>query len=97
MTYRPDPIDTRDIELPGELLQLVELLARNAHEVWALERLNQGWVFGSRRCDVRKHHPDLIPYEELPESEKEYDRKMAQEVLKTITLLGFKISRRPSP
>ena len=48
-------------------------------------------VFGPTRDDSHKKHPCLIPYADLPESEKEYDRKMAAETLKAIVLLGYRI------
>jgi hypothetical protein len=71
----------------------MELLARNAHENWAKQRVSEGWKYGTKRDDARKEHPCLVPYEELPESEKEYDRKMAGETLKVISGLGYKIKK----
>lgn len=93
MTYKPDPIDTSSIQLPEELLPLLEQLARNTHENWSRERLNQGWVWGPVRDDARKHHPCLIPYDELSEEEKEYDRITSAQALKVILSLGFRITR----
>ena len=55
--------------------------------------MEQGWTYGEERNDALKHHPCLIPYEELPESEKEYDRDTALGTLKLICKLGFKISK----
>ena len=91
--YIPQPVDTSAIDLPEELQQLVELMAENVHEVWAQSRLAQGWVYGPERNDVIKTHPHLIPYEDLPEVEKQYDRDTAVGTLKLIMKLGFKISR----
>lgn len=91
--YRPAPIDTADVVLPAELLELGEQIARNNHEVWARERIQDGWTYGERRDDVRKQTPCLVPYEILPESEKAIDRNMAAEVLKVVVKLGFKISK----
>jgi len=91
--YIPKPIDTTDITLPVELEQLVEKMSKNVHEVWSETRINQGWVYGEQRDDERKTHPCLIPYEELPEEEKEYDRNTSIGTLKLIMKLGFKISR----
>lgn len=91
-TYTPNPIDTSDIELPAELKQLVEQLAHNVHENWALGRFNDGWTYGPERDDTLKKHPCLIDYDDLPESEKEYDRHTAIETLKLILKLGWKIS-----
>jgi ryanodine receptor 2 len=91
--YTPQPIDTSDIELPEELIPLLEAIAKNVHEKWAKERLAQGWVWGSERDDTNKRHPCLVPYEDLPEEEKEYDRNTSQETLKLIIKLGFTINR----
>lgn len=88
---RPEPIDTAQVRLPAELIRLAERLARNAHEVWARERLADGWTYGPSRDDVRKEHPCLVPYDELPESEKKYDRSTSLETLKAIRALGFRI------
>ena len=91
--YRPQPIDTTDIELPEDLVPLVENMAKNVHEVWAETRIVQGWCYGEERDDANKTHPCLIPYEELPEEEKEYDRNTSIGTLKLIMKLGFKIVR----
>ena len=87
--YTPNPIDTSDIALPEELNGLVEQMAKNVHEVWAQTRIEQGWTYGKERNDEKKHHPCLIEYEELPESEREYDRNTALGTLKLIVKLGF--------
>ncbi|MCH5176832.1 MAG: Ryanodine receptor Ryr [Prevotellaceae bacterium] len=89
--YTPTPIDTRNILLPAELEQLVEQMAKNVHEVWAESRIKQGWTYGEQRNDALKTHPCLIPYEDLPEEEKEYDRNTSKETLKLIMKLGFHI------
>lgn len=93
MNYQPQPIDTSKVVLPAEIDSLTELLAKNAHENWARQRLADGWVHGIRRDDQKKEHPCLVPYEDLPESEKEYDRKTAMETIKTIQALGWRIVR----
>ena len=89
--YTPAPIDTREMTLPIELTPLVEEMAKNVHEVWALNRFKEGWTYGPVRDDIKKQHPCLVPYEELPESEKEYDRATSQETLKFIIKSGFSI------
>ena len=91
--YVPQPIDTRDVQLPVELDELVEMIAKNVHEVWAQNRMNEGWVYGNERSDTLRTHPCLIPYDELPEIEKEYDRDTAMETLRLICKLGFKITK----
>ncbi len=91
--YIPKPIDTSKVEIPLEIEKLIECLAMNTHEVWARQRLNDGWKYGPVRSDEKKEHPCLIPYEKLPEIEKEYDRIVSTEVIKTIIALGFKIKK----
>jgi len=79
------------VALSPDILELTEQLARNAHEVWARERIAQGWRFGPERNDGRKEHPCLVPYEALPDSEKVYDRQAALETLKAIQALGYRV------
>lgn len=90
--YIPRPLNTAGIELQLELLQLVELMSENVHEVWAETRIEQGWTYGSERDDSQKKHPCLVPYNDLPEAEKEYDRRTCVETLKTILSLGYRIT-----
>ena len=92
-TYQPHPIDTTDIVLSAEMKALTEQLAQNVHEVWSAGRIADGWRWGEQRDDERKLHPCLVPYDQLPESEKEYDRNTAIQTIKTILKLGYKISK----
>lgn len=92
--YRPSPADTGSVILPEELQVLAETMARNVHEVWARNRINDGWTYGPERNDALRQHPCLVPYDELPESEKVYDRDTATGTLKLIISLGFDIVRR---
>ncbi|MBR5210974.1 MAG: Ryanodine receptor Ryr [Bacteroidales bacterium] len=93
--YTPQPVDTSEVRLPAELDELVEKIAKNVHEVWAQSRMEQGWTYGEERNDELKHHPCLVPYEDLPEIEKDYDRDTALGTLKLICKFGFKITRDP--
>ena len=95
MPYIPKPCDTSQIALPAEIRELTEKLAENAHEIWASRRMAEGWRWGPRRDDAKKEHPCLVPYAELPESEKDYDRSAAIETLKVILVLGYRIEKRP--
>ena len=92
-SYIPQPIDTKDVELPEELKALAEQMAKNVHEIWAETRIAQGWTYGPERNDAKKKHPCLIPYEELPEEEKVYDRNTSIETLKFILKAGFGIDK----
>jgi ryanodine receptor 2 len=95
--YVPKPIDTSKIQLSPTILQLTEQLAENTHEVWAAQRMADGWTHGPERDDAKKKHPCLVPYRELPDSEKEYDRKTAMETLKAITALGYNVRPAKEP
>ena len=91
--YTPHPIDTNDIELSDDLKMLTEQMSKNTHEIWAKTRMQDGWTYGDERNDILKTHPCLVPYENLSEEEKEYDRNTSIGTLKLILKLGFKISK----
>lgn len=93
MTYSPDPIDTSGVELSPRLSKLIERLAAHNHDYWALQRIAEGWRFGPERNDKAKTHPDLVSYEELLDSEKEYDRRSVVETLKAIISLGCRVEK----
>ena len=89
--YKPEPIDTGDIQLPEELLALTEQIAENVHENWSAGRIADGWRYGPNRDDAQRITPCLVPYAQLSEEEKEYDRRTAMQTLKLIVALGYKI------
>jgi hypothetical protein len=91
MDYEPTPIDNSRINLSADLVALTEMLARNNHNLWARRRIQEGWSCGPWRDDSKKQTPLLVPYEDLPESEKNFDRDNAVETLKTILALGYRI------
>ncbi len=90
-TYEPRPIDTSRVELDEELQQLTERLAENAHDHWARRRMAEGWTFGRVRDDGARRHPNLVPYDQLTEAEKEYDRETAMQTLRAMIALGWRI------
>lgn len=92
--YIPHPIDLSDIELDGRLTELREAIAENAHEVWAENRQKQGWSYGPKRDDDNKETPDMVPYSDLPEAEKLYDREMAINTLKLVQKLGYEVFKK---
>lgn len=94
MKYKPEPIDTSDTALSSELIELTELLSKNTHDNWALARMRNGWTYGPHRNDEKKETPCLVPYEDLPDSEKEYDRILTVNLLKAIEKLGFSITKK---
>lgn len=92
--YKPEPVDTSNIAVSEEILLLREKIAKNVHDVWAVGRMREGWVYGEKRDDEKKTSPCLVPYEELSEEEKEYDRNTAFETLKLIISLGYDIVKK---
>lgn len=89
--YEPKPINTEDVTVPEELLALTEKIAENVHDVWAVGRIREGWVYGPVKDAGKKVTPLLVPYGELPESEKDYDRNTALETIKLILKMGYRI------
>jgi len=91
--YKPEPIDTSAVILPDELLELTDLIAKNVHDVWAAGRIEEGWKYGPVKNSETLETPCLIPYEDLKEQEKAYDKNTALETLKLIIKLGYKITK----
>ena len=92
--YKPEPVDTSNVELPEELIGLTEKIAENVHENWAVGRMSEGWTYGEKRDDDKKTTPCLVPYSELSDSEKEYDRNTAIQTIKLIVALGYTIEKK---
>ena len=92
--YQPIPVDTSSVELTEELMDLTEEIAKNVHDVWAQNRIKEGWTYGPERNDGQKQTPCLVPYEDLPEEEKDYDRNTALSTIKLIYKLGFEIKKK---
>lgn len=92
--YIPKPLDTSKVVLSEEIMELREKIAENVHDVWAAGRIAEGWTYGRERNDVQKTHPCLVPYSELSDSEKEYDRVTALETLKLVVALGYEIRKK---
>jgi hypothetical protein len=93
-TYNPTPIDLSDVVLSEDLQELREAIAENAHDVWAQARQAEGWTYGPQRDDQLKQTPDMVPYSQLPDSEKYYDREMAMNTIKLIKKLGYDLMKR---
>lgn len=92
--YKPKPEDTSNISIPTDLQSLIEKIAENVHEVWAAQRISEGWVYGQAKDSSLKTTPCLVPYNELLESEKEYDRSTAVETIKLVIKLGYEIRKK---
>ena len=92
--YTPKPVDTSAIVLDEGLLELTEKIAENVHEVWAAGRIVDGWTCGAVRDDTKKTTPCLVPYAELTDEEKAYDRNTALETIKLIIALGYTVEKK---
>ena len=91
--YNPKPINTDNVKLPEDLLELTEKIAEQVHDVWAQGRIAEGWTYGTERNDEEKTNPCIVPYSELADSEREYDRNTALATLKLIVALGYRIEK----
>ena len=92
-SYTPQPIDTADVEVGKDISELAEKLAENTHEVWAAGKLAEGWRYGEKLDRENKTHPLLVPYKDLAETDKDYDRRTSLETLKLLIKLGYTIKK----
>lgn len=92
--YIPKPIDLSDVELTDDLNELREAIAENAHDIWAVERQAQGWIYGPQRDDVNRKTPCMVPYSQLPDNEKKFDRDMAMNTIRLLKKLGYDLIKR---
>ena len=91
--YIPKPVDTSAVQLPDDLIALTEQIAENVHDIWAQGRIAEGWIYGPTKDELKKTTPCLVPYSELSESEKDFDRNTAMETIKLIIALGYKVEK----
>jgi len=97
MAYEPKSLDLTNVQISADLVNLVEQLAEITHDNWVRQRLADGWRQGQRRNDLQKEHPGIVPYDDLPESEKEYDRKISLGVVQAMIALGYRVESSSSP
>lgn len=90
--YIPRPIDTADVVLSDELLALAESLAENTHEVWAVGKMRMGYVWGAETDDAAMTHRNLVPYDQLSEADRDYDRNTSIGTLKLLVKLGWTLT-----
>ncbi|XP_034937910.1 ryanodine receptor isoform X2 [Chelonus insularis] len=95
--FVPKPVDTSMVNLPAYVEQIRDKLAENIHEMWAMNKIEAGWIYGEQRDDMRKIHPCIVQFEKLPAAEKRYDTQLAVQTLKTILALGYYITMDKPP
>jgi hypothetical protein len=66
----------------------LEQLAALEHSRWMAERRLSGWQHGERRDNLRRRHPDLVPYSALPEDSRRFDREIVLATLEAVSRLG---------
>ena len=72
----------------------VELMARMEHERWMEERRQEGWIYRPGPKDmVKKTHPDMMAWEQLPASSQTWNRTTTREMPKFLARTGFQIYR----
>ena len=91
--YIASPIDLESVNLPENIIVLREYIAENVHEDWSLQRFKEGWVYGDKTDEDKKVNKDLVPYCELLESEKQYDRDMAYDTLRMLYKMDYVIEK----
>ena len=89
--YKPQPLDLNHTQLTPQLDELVELLAENTHNVWAKERIKNGWTYGLVENAAQKRHPYLLPYDKVDPLIKKANRETALDTVKTLLAYGYLI------
>ncbi|XP_076849219.1 ryanodine receptor 3 isoform X1 [Brachyhypopomus gauderio] len=87
-SFIPIPVNTSQIVLPPHLENVRDRLAENIHELWGMNKIELGWIYGKVRDDNKRQHPCLVDFSKLPETEKNYNLQMSTETLKTLLALG---------
>jgi class 3 adenylate cyclase len=89
--YTPKPLDTSSVKLDESLANLSDLLAENAHDMWAAASMKKGWKYGAKWSDQAKQHPQLRAYRDLPAAKRKNYRDGAVETLKSLAAMGYRI------
>lgn len=73
----------------------IEIMAKMEHDHWVEERLKEGWKYTPIQKDIKKKKsPFLVPWDDLPEEEKEKDRNPVRKMPEFLAKAGFQIFRR---
>jgi len=91
--WQPEPTDTHDVVIPPQVADVMEILSQHAHDTWGRKRIEDRWRYGPTRDDEEKLHPNLVPYDQLTDGEKSYDRELIAETIRLLLKLGFTIER----
>lgn len=80
--------------LPEEYEAIREEVAASVHDAWTKEKIADGWKAADHRDAVQKLDDRLIPYNELPEEEKKYDRATAEAAIRALLSCGYEITKK---
>uniref|UniRef100_A0A8C1G5K8 Ryanodine receptor 1a (skeletal) n=1 Tax=Cyprinus carpio TaxID=7962 RepID=A0A8C1G5K8_CYPCA len=89
--YKPAPLDLNHVKLTPNQNTLVERLAENGHNVWARDRVRQGWTYSIIQDIVNKRNPRLVPYNLLDEKTKKTNRDSVCAAVRTLIGYGYNI------
>lgn len=87
--YKPAPLDLSAVSLTPKLEELVDQLAENTHNLWARERIQQGWTYGLNEDSENHRSPHLVPYSKVDEAIKKANRDTASETVRTLLVYGY--------
>ena len=88
--YEPSP-DVSGVCLSDEIMADVETIAKSVHDEWQRQRTKAGWGYEGQ-TDGGKH-PAMVPYEDLPEVEKDIDRATVLQTIRMLHHLGYSIHK----
>ncbi|TMS22614.1 Ryanodine receptor 2 [Larimichthys crocea] len=89
--YKPAPLDLSHIKLTSTQEAMVDKLAENAHNVWARDRIRQGWTYGIQQDVKNRRNPRLVPYVLLDERTKKSNKDSLREAVRTLLGYGYNL------
>uniref|UniRef100_A0A2K6F9M5 Ryanodine receptor 2 n=1 Tax=Propithecus coquereli TaxID=379532 RepID=A0A2K6F9M5_PROCO len=89
--YKPAPMDLSFIKLTPSQEAMVDKLAENAHNVWARDRIRQGWTYGIQQDVKNRRNPRLVPYTLLDDRTKKSNKDSLREAVRTLLGYGYNL------
>ncbi|EPQ17120.1 Ryanodine receptor 2 [Myotis brandtii] len=89
--YKPAPMDLSFIKLTPSQEAMVDRLAENAHNVWARDRIRQGWTYGIQQDVKNRRNPRLVPYTLLDDRTKKSNKDSLREAVRTLLGYGYSL------
>lgn len=88
------PVETDRLAVEKFSTEELELLARMEHARWVAERLIANWTFAKEKSILRRENPNLVPWEDLKDNVREYDRDAVLHIPELLRAAGKKVCRR---